>query len=598
LALAAADFCQTPEGDNTGPISVLRGTRRVGRITLHHIEQIARSQNLEEDEYWLTGVAWTIMQGPNATYTHRAMEYFQMAIAQAESRTRKLHGITKPIAWVAYEGLSRCYGDNLRKPLLAVTAMDNAIKALPQYCVDIGVDSYFRARAAHWQLQIGADPKEATRVCKEAYDRCQSHKFGTDIPSNYVIVDSVKLYLEMLNRTQDYHSMAEVLHDLANRQTLFPGHSLLNCLLRHDCSDLEFKRLTGMIAIVLYRTRDTELDTLLQDNFKKIAYIDTSGKPKWSDLRLAVRSAKFLHRHFKDVTGSVKVYKSILSVIDSSDEAYRQRMKPIRDQSAAFLSLSHFTEAVEAKASRRSGYSQAVEKLKVLALEDRRQYRASYSALLYGVWLRDHRQKSPKVWRPIFQVSISEAISSLYDDDPWNDDDAYAQLGEALMMGNDLENAAIALGIGMLSRDEIAYKSVPSDREAGSSQEQIENTVELLQNEDANFKHILRCDGICDPNKDDFAELWCCCICERTWLCGDCLLLLKNQDLGADRYVICLADHEHIKAYPLSDPAKAIVEALQRKDFDEHKRWLRKVQASWNIDLTMENLEKNAGCIM
>ena len=37
------------------------------------------------------------------------------------------------------------------------------------------------------------------------------------------------------------------------------------------------------------------------------------------------------------------------------------------------------------------------------------------------------------------------------------------------MMGNDLENAAIALGIGMFYREKIAYKSVPSDREAGSS---------------------------------------------------------------------------------------------------------------------------------
>jgi hypothetical protein len=549
------------------------------------IEQIARSQKLEEDEYWLTGVAWTMMQGEDTRHTRRAIEYFQKAITLAEARARELYGVEKPIAWVAYEGLSRCYGDNLRLPVPALEAIQKAIEALPPMCLDFGVDFYFKARAAYWQLQTEGNHEDARRIGREAYERCQIYTFGTNSPSDHVIMDSVKLYIEILSWTQDYDSISAVLRHLATCQTLLPGCSLLNCLLRHKFTEQEFKRLTGIIAMVLYKRPDTDLENLLQDNFKRVAYVDLSGKPKWNDLRLAVRSANFLLRHFKDVTGATKIYTSILSVIDSNDESYRQRMKPIRDQSAAFVSLRHFTEAVEAKLSRQSRYSQAAERLRSLALEDKRRYRASYSALLYGVWLRDHRQKSPKLWRPIFEPSIAEAIYKLHDDDPWNDDDAYTQLGEALMMGNDLENAATAFGIALMPADGLTTQppEVP-DEGTDPGHNLAESTDRLVYHKYARSRQIRRCDGICDPTKDDFAELWCCCLCEKTWFCGDCLVLLRKQDPEADSYVICSSAHRHLRAYPVSDRARDIVDGLRRNNFDKHRQWLREVQAAWNTN--------------
>lgn len=547
------------------------------------IEQIAKSQNLEEDEYWLTGVAWTMMQGENVTHTRKAIEYYEKAILLSEARTRAVYGIEKPTAWVTYEGLGRCYGDNLRQPLPATKAMQKAIEALPNHCLELGVDSYFRARAALWQLQMGGNCEDACRIGREAYERCQSCAFGTNSPSDHVIMDSVKLYMEILSLAQDYVSVASVLRDIATRETLLPGYSLLNCLLRHKFTDQEFKRLTSIIAMTLYQICDTDLENLLHDSFMQIAYVDTSGKLTWSELRLAIRSANFLHRHFKDLKGAGQVYKNILTAIDSNDEAYRLRMKPMRSQASAFLSLRQFSEAVEAKLSRQSGYSQMAERLKALAQKDRRQYRASYSALLYGVWVRDHRLKSPKVWRPIFQPSIAESIRKLHDEDPWNDEDAYTQLGEALMMGNDLENAAIAFGIAMMQMDQNSTDSSTPGKEDNSDKDLKDPSHKKQHPDYTGFSKLHRCDGICDPNKDGFEELWSCCICEKTWLCGECLLLLKKQDPEADRYVICSSDHTHLRAYPLSDKAKAIVQDLQVNDLDKHDQWLRKVQEVWNI---------------
>ncbi|KIW30597.1 uncharacterized protein PV07_06331 [Cladophialophora immunda] len=580
--LLAYEFL-TPKGDNIGPVSILKGTRRVGRITLDLIEQIARSQNLEEDEYWCTGVAWTMMDGGDPRHTRRAIEYFQKAITLAEARTRELYGVEKPTAWVAYEGLSRCYGDNLGQPLPALEAIQKAIEALPPILLNFGVDFYFRARAAYWQLQTGGNHEDATRVGREAYERCQMYTFGTNSPSDYIIMDSCKLYIEILSRTQDYGSISAVLRHLATCETLLPGCSLLHCLLRHKFTEREFKRLTGIIAMVLYKRPDPDLQNLLQDNFKRVAYIDLSGRPKWNDLRLAVRSANFLLRHFKDVAGATKIFTSILSVIDSNDESYRQRLKPIRNQAAAFVSFRRFTEAVEARLSKQSRYSQPAEKLRSLALEDKRRYRASYSALLYGVWLRDHRSKSPKVWRPIFEPSIAEAIYKLHDDDPWNDDDAYNQLGEALMMGNDLENAATAFGITMMLTDELATQPEVPDEGTDSDHKLGESTGGAVYKY-ASSRKIRHCDGICDPTKDDFAELWCCCLCEKTWLCGDCLVLLRKQDPEADSYVICSSDHSHLRVYPVSDRARDIVSGLRRNNFDKHRQWLREVQAAWSTE--------------
>ncbi|KIW76292.1 hypothetical protein Z517_11038 [Fonsecaea pedrosoi CBS 271.37] len=582
--LVAYEFL-TAEGNNEGPVSILKGTRRVGRITLELIEQIAKSQNLEQDEYWFTGVAWTMMQGEDTRHTRKAIEYFQKAITLAEARTRKLYGIEKPTAWVAYEGLSRCYGDNLRQPLPALAAMQKAIEALPAILLTYGVDFYFKARAAFWRLQTEENyEKEASRIGREAYERCQKFTFGADDPSDHVIMDSVKLYIEILSRTQDYDTIAAVLRHLATCQTLLPGCSLLHCLLRHKFTEQEFKRLTGIIAMVLYKRPDRDLENLLEENFKRVAYIDLSGKPKWNDLRLAARSANFLMRHYKDAAGATKIYTSILSVIDANDESYRQRMKPIRDQSAAFLSLRHFTEAVEAKLSKRLRYSQAPERLRSLALEDRRRYRASYSALLYGVWLRDYRSKSSKIWRPIFQPSITEAIRKLDDDDPWNDDDAYNQLGEALMMGNDTENAAIAFGITMMLTDGLTTEPTAPDEGTDPGRRLDEGSGEVLGCKYASSKRIRHCDGICDPAKDDFAELWCCRLCEKTWFCGDCLVLLRKQDPEADPYVICSSDHTHLRIYPVSDRARDIVEGLRRNDVGKHRQWLQEVQEIWSTE--------------
>lgn len=526
------------------------------------------------------------MQGEDARHSRKAIEHFQKAITLSEARSQELYGVKRPLAWVAYEGLSRCYGDNLGQPLPAQEAMQKAIEALPPLCLKYGVDIYFKARAAYWRLQAGGDLEDARLAARDAYERCQVYTFGTNLPSDHVIMDSLKLYIEIHNWAKDYDSISAVLRDIATRQTLVPGCSLLSCFLRHKFTDQEFKRLTGIIAMTLFRKSDPDLENLLQDSFKRVAYVDTASKPRWNDLRLATRSANFLLRHFRDVTGATKIYTSILSVIDSNDESYLERMRPIRRQAAAFISFCHFTKAVEAKLSKQSRYSQAAERLRSLALLDKRQYRASYSALLYGVWLRDYRQKSPKLWKPLIEPSIKEAIQKLHDDDPWNDDDGYTQLGEALMMGNDRENAAIAFGIAMMDTNEVVIPSgvsgVGNDSDQASAQSTVVDEVAEWR-KCASSSQIRRCDGICEPTKDDFAELWCCCLCEKTWFCGDCLRLLRKQDKDADRYVVCSSDHEHLQAYPLSERAKEIVKALRRNDLDPHEQWLREVQTAWNV---------------
>ncbi|KIW11867.1 hypothetical protein PV08_09140 [Exophiala spinifera] len=584
--LLAYEFL-TQNGENVGPFSVLKGTRRVGRITRELIDQVAKSQNLEQDEYWFTGIAWTTMQGEDARHSRKAIEYFEKAVSLADDRTRRLYGVAKPVAWVAYEGLSRCYGDNLLQSQPALEAMRNAIEALPPFCLKYGVDYYFKARAAYWQLKLDRDYQVASRIGREAYERSQDYMFGTKSPSDHVIMDSVKVYIEILSWMQDFDSISTVIRDLSTRQTLLPGCSLLNCFLRYNkFTDHEFRRLTNFIAMVLYQRRDPELENLLQDNFKKVAYVDTSGKPFWNDLRLAIRSANFLLRHFKDVNSATKIHKSILSAIDSNDETYRQRMRPIRDQAAAFLSFRHFNEAIDAKVAKKGLRAQAIDNLRHLAMNETRQYRASYSALLYGVWLRDHQPKSkrpepkpPKPWRPAFEPSVTEAINKLYDDDTWNDDDAYTQLGEALMMANDLDNAATAFGIALMQALE------PVVPHQGTGFDSIpENAEELAYLKCAISSQIRRCDGICDPSKDDFKELWCCRFCEKTWLCGDCVLLLKKQDNEADRYVVCSSDHEHLQAYPLSERAKDIVNALRHNDSSKHHQWLQTLLGDWKTN--------------
>lgn len=562
----------------------------MGQMPLDLIEQVAKSQHLSEDEYWHVGVAWTIMAGKNSTYTHKAIEYFEKAISLAEIGEKNLGRAVGPTAWVAYEGLGRCYGDNFRQPQLAIDFMQKAIEALPQVFLDVGVDLYFKARIAKWQLQIGCsfDQFDAMPITENGYKRSHEYVYGANIVSDALIMDSVLQYIEVLSLKKAYGRIGEVIRDLAARQTLHPGCSLLNCLLRYRLSDWEFRRLMSIISMTAYQVQDDGFLGFLKETFKSIAYVDKNGIYTWFDLRLAARSSEFLERHCKDWTDAASIYKSILHVVDQGNVAYQQRMAPLRTQAASFVSFCHFTEAVSARVSGSKIPRASVSKLKAFAMEGRKSkedFCAAYPALLYGIWLRDHQNNSPDRWRRCFKPSITHALHLLADDDPWNDHNAFVQLGEALMMANDLENASIALGLTMKPLDDIQHPPSAYDRPVmgglDPNRQRSASIAKPINPEYTGFGFEHRCDGVCDPNKEDYAELWCCQICEKVYFCGDCYPLIKNQNTETDRYVVCSPSHPHVRAYPLSPEARTMVSALENGDLDVYHRWLERLKTEW-----------------
>ena len=101
-----------------------------------------------------------------------------------------------------------------------------------------------------------------------------------------------------------------------------------------------------------------------------------------------------------------------------------------------------------------SAYIGRHEKLAKHKQGSRQYYRASYPALILGMWLRDHAKTDEETWRACFKPSIKQALYLPSDEDPWNDQSAYAQLGQALLLAGDALNASIALGTTAQSLEE------------------------------------------------------------------------------------------------------------------------------------------------
>ena len=63
------------------------------------------------------------------------------------------------------------------------------------------------------------------------------------------------------------------------------------------------------------------------------------------------------------------------------------------------------------------------------------------------MWLQEHSKIDEESWRACVRPSVKQALSLLSDEDPCNNQKAYAQLGQALLFAGVTLNACIAFGI-------------------------------------------------------------------------------------------------------------------------------------------------------
>lgn len=442
----------------------------VWNIPLDAIESIASVELVQKTEHYYAGIAWIMMEAGNPDYTGRAVEYTERAIEHFQKALE-----LKPGGWVAMEGLARCYGDNLHELKSAVQCMEDAMRNLPQTEDLEGIDFYLEVRISDWTLQLGNDQESVTRA-QTAYEASREYCYGTGYASDPSILRSIRYYIEALYRTEKYDRIIELLYELDNTGTCEQDTSLWTIFMQaqycKDYNNFVFDKVGNITRVV----KSDTLQSFMKASIKKSINLDADSIAEDESVWLADEAAKWQYSYALQPEESIELWESIVALVDQSNGIVQQSQAFYRVRAAEFLSMMYFDAA---KIARNNGgdASAHVSKLENLANHkqgSKRYYRASYPALVFGLWLHEFEQADEEVWRACIRPSIKQALYLLSDEDPWNDQRAYAQLGQALLLAGDTLNAAIALGITTKPLDEQSNSPQQSGDEENVNREVFE----------------------------------------------------------------------------------------------------------------------------
>ena len=428
-------------------------------IPLDAIETIADLEPCTKNEHYYAGKAWIMMEAQEDEYTERATEYFQKALE------------LKPGGWMAMEGLARCYGDNLCKYETAIHWMENALDNLPQTEDFEGIEFYLQTRISNWQLQLGQN-QESVATAKNAYHKSCDFLYGDGTASDGATLRVVGHFMEALYRTERYPEVIDLLIELDRTPTLIEGNSLWTVFLRAQYEPYFNVSIFDKIGKITRVEKNDALQDLMRISIKNTFKLDfesiAEDQPTW----LATKAAEWQYHYAPRSEESIELWEEIVRLVDQSNEVVQQCQAWYRTRAAKFLSMMFFDAAI---VYHKAGEDVAVHIQKLETLASHRQgnkkyYRASYPALILGLWLHEHGKAKEDVWRSCIRPSIKQAIYLLSDQDPWNDQDAYSQLGKALLAADDILNASIALGITMKPIEDRRAMQQQSNDTQGSQQ--------------------------------------------------------------------------------------------------------------------------------
>ena len=427
----------------------------MGNIPLESIEAIANLEPIPKSEHWYAGVAWILMEADEPEYTERSIEYFNKALELG------------PGGWMALEGLARCYGENKQEYETAIHCMEDAIHNLPHTEDLEGIDFYLQTRISDWKLHLGND-QESVEIAEVAYQSSRNFYYGTGTASDSSILRSAKHYIEALYRTEHFVDLTKLFYELDDRATWEGKRSLWTVFLRAQYDSYYNVTLFDKIGTITRKIQDGAFESFIHESIKKSVELNSDTVSDSRTIWLATQAAEWQYNYAEQPEQSIELWENVVTLVDQSNEVVQQSQAGYRTEASVFLSMMYF-KAAKAASEQDGDPSPHVSKLENLAKHkqgSKRYYRASYAALLLGLWLREYANVDEESWMACIKPSAKQGLYLLSDDDPWNDQQAYANLGKALLLAGDILNASIALGITMRPLADFQKAEEPSQKAA------------------------------------------------------------------------------------------------------------------------------------
>jgi len=545
--------------------------------------------------------------------------------------------------WVAMKGLGICYSYRGKRLAMdgkygesfnylyysrAIDWVEKAIKSVETTPGGERKSFHMRPSITTWYKQLD-NVLQAAESARKAYSASKQFCFGTGTTTDDCILMAIQQYIETLSETKSYDELGDLILELDSQRTS-RRLSLLGVLLQTPGSSSDRSNLYDKLGEVLRVKDDDNLTERVTTAIIHAAArngddpnVGITKDDTWQSNWLRLQVARWILRWSKTPSDSISILETLIQDIQGilkSDGVLHQFQAYIGTCASGLLSQMYFEpvlEGDEPAADQPTKYDtivpDSISKLKELAMHQQRDdYRGGYPAMLYGIWMREFNHASEDDWRACFLPSIKHAMFLLTDDDPLNDQDAYCELGRALLLAGDDTNASIALGISLKplsdynlriavqkpngNTSDLNVSSEKSDGIAGAGVELLDasttNDVDCSEqsNDDTSkadfntkltgFKLLFVCDGPCGRPSRTYKELHFCQYCDDICFCESCVKLLQEDKIP---FRVCGSEHPLTRVFPFTPEAKDMVDSLVSRDFEPQAKWLQELGRIWGL---------------
>ncbi|KAL8977277.1 MAG: hypothetical protein Q9177_006675, partial [Variospora cf. flavescens] len=273
-----------------------------------------------------------------------------------------------------------------------------------------------------WKLQLG-DYQESVKIAQICYEASKGLRYGIGTASGSSIQCSIKDYIEAVYRTGQYTRIVQLLLFLRHQNDLYYVGDIYNKL--------------GMMAQEL---QDDSLYKIMEASVKSARNLNPNNIANLQPIWLADQLAEWQYHYAPDPQESVETWEKIVTLVDQSNEVVQHKESNFNARKDASVHIAKMENLAQHKQ------------------RGKRYYRASYPALILGVWLHEYIKAKEEVWRACIRPSVKQALYMLSDEDPWNDQEAYSQLGKSLFAAGDMLNGSIAYGVSMKPLEDCRTK--------------------------------------------------------------------------------------------------------------------------------------------
>ena len=582
-------------------------------IPLEGLEAVADLLPLPKNEHWYTGAGWIFTLNGQV---ERGNEFFKNALEIDDD------------AWPAKEGLGTAYGASLDDYEQGIYWIKEALGKLPKTETFVGVGFILETRLYWWMIELGRN-EEAVESAKTAYELSRGFYWGRGFDIDRSILYAVKQYFDALYRTEQYEKITELIYQVANQPTYVQNDSLWTIFLNNQWEDRFNALLFDKIATVMQKTGNYEIGRFVEGSVHNVLDWNLSSEfiEREQPLWLAYWAGEWLYESARRREESIPLWERVVTVIDQSDELFQQAQSGYRKKCAKFLSVMYYNNAKEALKSGTdpSQWIARIEDLAKYKLANKWLYRASHPSLILGFWLREHgTADEARSWKSCIRPSVKQALYMLSDEDPFNDQDAYFSLGQALFIAGDDLNAFIANGIALKPLQQQVEAKAKTDQEwevvdkddESNTESKVESTDQAEKAQDsgaptpqpedppqeteestaqgivegensppvnpkyAGFGATYSCDGECDRLNSEYEEVWLCRVCEDMGFCKQCVPILRSDSLPVR---CCFPDHPLVKVFPISEEGNKMADALIEKRWEVQQEWLDRLRREWDV---------------